>query len=218
MTYYEVLGIAPSASTEEVEQAFRRLARQVHPDLNSGDPVRAEARMKELNEIRDILADPLLRAAYDERLRSSHPPTPAPPPPAPASPGRGAARIGVVAILGGTIAAGLFTLWPERVAPNVRPSTTGGAAILDEDTAPLLAVPTTKSARPVPSPTARPARAKLRGRGTIRLGSTTEDVFAAFGPPDRVQPGRQTGDATLHYGSLRLEITNGRVTGGDAAR
>jgi hypothetical protein len=69
MTYYEVLEIDSRASTAEVERAFRRMARKVHPDLNTDDRARAEARMKLLNEIRDTLTDPLLRAGYDERLR-----------------------------------------------------------------------------------------------------------------------------------------------------
>jgi len=69
MTYYEVLEIDSRASTEDVERAFRRLARKVHPDLNAGDASKAEARMKQLNEIRETLTDPLLRAGYDERLR-----------------------------------------------------------------------------------------------------------------------------------------------------
>jgi hypothetical protein len=69
MTYYEVLEIDSRATTAEIERAFRRMARKVHPDLNSGDRAKAEARMKLLNEIRDTLTDPLLRAGYDERLR-----------------------------------------------------------------------------------------------------------------------------------------------------
>jgi hypothetical protein len=93
MTYYEVLEIDSRASTEEVERAFRRMARKVHPDLNAGDRARAEARMKLLNEIRDTLTDPLMRAGYDERLRlealrgpgpaSSRAATPAPSAPPP---------------------------------------------------------------------------------------------------------------------------------------
>ena len=65
MTYYEVLEIDSSASTAEVERAFRRMARKVHPDLNAGDRAQAEARMKLLNEIRDTLTDPLLQRRID---------------------------------------------------------------------------------------------------------------------------------------------------------
>jgi curved DNA-binding protein CbpA len=68
MTYYELLQISPHASTEEVEQAYRRLARKIHPDLNPGDPHGATGRMRELNKIREILTDPCQRARYDEGL------------------------------------------------------------------------------------------------------------------------------------------------------
>jgi len=90
LDYYTVLGVSPKASVEEIERAYRRLARQVHPDRNSGDAERADARMKQLNQIRDTLTDPLLRAAYDDRLRQEQgerrpPPPPRPEPAAPRS-------------------------------------------------------------------------------------------------------------------------------------
>jgi hypothetical protein len=81
LDYYTVLGISPKASVEEIERAYRTVARQVHPDLNAGDAARAEARMKQLNLIRETLTDPLLRAAYDDQLRREtrihQPPPPA---------------------------------------------------------------------------------------------------------------------------------------------
>src|SRR6185436_20279469 len=83
LDYYTVLGVSPKASVEEIERAYRRLARQVHPDRNSGDAERAEARMKQLNQIRDTLTDPLLRAAYDDRLRQEQGERRPPPPPRP---------------------------------------------------------------------------------------------------------------------------------------
>jgi len=62
--YYEVLGVGRDASEDEIKRAFRRLARQCHPDANPGDPV-AEERFKELNEAHEVLRDPEKRAAYD---------------------------------------------------------------------------------------------------------------------------------------------------------
>lgn len=62
--YYDVLGVPPSASSEEIKRAYRRLARQLHPDANPGDPV-AEERFKEVVIAYEVLSDPERRARYD---------------------------------------------------------------------------------------------------------------------------------------------------------
>jgi DnaJ-class molecular chaperone len=64
---YEVLGVKPDASESEIKAAFRGLARQYHPDVNSGDK-QAEEKFKEVNEANNVLADKKKRAQYD-RLR-----------------------------------------------------------------------------------------------------------------------------------------------------
>src|SRR3954452_3655515 len=61
--YYEVLGVSRDAGPEELQQAFRRLARANHPDVNK-DPG-AEERFKEINEAYSALSDPKLRKKYD---------------------------------------------------------------------------------------------------------------------------------------------------------
>ncbi len=61
--YYEVLGVPRNASQEEIKRAFRRLARQYHPDVNKSPD--AEERFKEINEAYAVLSDPEKRAAYD---------------------------------------------------------------------------------------------------------------------------------------------------------
>jgi curved DNA-binding protein len=61
--YYEVLGVSRDASPDELQQAFRRLARANHPDVNR-DPG-AEERFKEINEAYSALSDPELRKRYD---------------------------------------------------------------------------------------------------------------------------------------------------------
>lgn len=63
--YYQVLGINKNASSDEIKQAYRKLARKYHPDLNSGDK-NAEARFKEVNEAQEVLSDPDKRRKYDQ--------------------------------------------------------------------------------------------------------------------------------------------------------
>ncbi len=62
--YYAVLGVAKGASQKEVRQAYRRLARQHHPDVNPGDKA-AEARFKEINAAYEVLSDADKRKKYD---------------------------------------------------------------------------------------------------------------------------------------------------------
>jgi DnaJ-class molecular chaperone len=62
--YYEVLGVARSASEDEIKRAFKRLARKHHPDLNPGDK-QAENRFKEIGEAYAALSDPQKRRQYD---------------------------------------------------------------------------------------------------------------------------------------------------------
>jgi molecular chaperone DnaJ len=63
--YYDVLGITRGASEQDIKSAFRRLAKDCHPDRNASDKS-AEQRFKELNEAYEALKDPQKRAAYDQ--------------------------------------------------------------------------------------------------------------------------------------------------------
>lgn len=62
--YYTILGVDKKASEKEIKQAYRRLVRQHHPDVNPDDPT-AEERFKEINEAHEVLSDPEKRRKYD---------------------------------------------------------------------------------------------------------------------------------------------------------
>ena len=63
--YYEVLGLSKGAGEDEIKKAFRKLAKQYHPDLHPGDKD-AEAKFKEINEAYEVLSDSDKRARYDQ--------------------------------------------------------------------------------------------------------------------------------------------------------
>jgi molecular chaperone DnaJ len=63
--YYQILGVSRNASEKEIKQAYRRLARKHHPDLNPNDKS-AEARFKEINAAYEVLSNPEKRKKYDQ--------------------------------------------------------------------------------------------------------------------------------------------------------
>lgn len=63
--YYHVLGVASSASEKEIQQAYRKLARELHPDANPGDG-KAEDQFKEISAAYEVIGEPKTRTKYDE--------------------------------------------------------------------------------------------------------------------------------------------------------
>ena len=70
--YYLILGVSQSASLKDIKVAFRRLARQYHPDLNPNNPVAAE-KFKQISQAYDVLSDTTKRRRYDRRIPFQQP-------------------------------------------------------------------------------------------------------------------------------------------------
>src|SRR5215475_12106171 len=63
--YYKILGVDKNASAEDIKKAYRKLARQHHPDLNPNDK-EAHKRFQQINEANEVLSDPEKRKKYDQ--------------------------------------------------------------------------------------------------------------------------------------------------------
>ena len=63
--YYKILEVERTATTEEIDKSYKKLARKYHPDLNQGDS-KAEEKFKEVNEAHEVLKDPQKRKLYDQ--------------------------------------------------------------------------------------------------------------------------------------------------------
>src|SRR5262245_38251074 len=66
--YYAVLGVSSDATDKDIQKAYRKLAKESHPDANAGD-AKAEERFKEISAAHEVLGDPERRKEYDEVRR-----------------------------------------------------------------------------------------------------------------------------------------------------
>ncbi len=66
--YYKILGVGQNAGTDEIKKAYRKLAKQYHPDSAKGDRKKAEERFKEISEAYEVLGDAEKRRKYDEMM------------------------------------------------------------------------------------------------------------------------------------------------------
>ena len=213
MNFYEALNLQPSATAEEIEEAYRTLARKVHPDLNRHDPMPAEARMKLLNRIRDTLTDPKLRVQYDRELAA----------------GTDAAR--VESAINDTLRESRNdALFWKRV----KLTTAAGLALglllglgswlfdltQSRRLEPAAAATTVEVPRPVAAPSvpkaspAKPRVTKKKGPEVVEFGSSTEQVLDLMGKPDQVEELPAGGIRILHYGKLRLVFKNNKLVPG----
>lgn len=216
MNFYEALNLTSSATCEQIEEAYRTLARKVHPDRNRHDPLPAEARMKLLNHIRDTLTDPDRRAKYDRELAEG------------ADTARVESaindtlresrndvlfwrRVKLTTLAGLTLGLvlglgpWLFDLSQKKPLPEPPPPPAAGPA---EIQVPVVAPPVQKAAPVV-------ARVKKKkGPEVVEFGSSTEQVMEIMGRPDQVEEIAAQELRILHYGKLRLVFRNNKLVPG----
>jgi curved DNA-binding protein CbpA len=213
MNFYKALNLTPSATTEEIEEAYRTLARKVHPDLNRHDPTPAEARMKLLNRIRETLTDPDRRAQYDRELAE------------------GADTARVESAINETLRESRNNVLFWR---RVKKTTLAGLVLglllglgswffdfvqrrqLEPSPAPAaVETPIPAVAPSLPkAAAAAPAVKKRKGPEVVEFGSTTEQVLHLMGRPDQVEELAAQGIRILHYSKLRLVFKNNKLVPG----
>ncbi|MEW5975525.1 MAG: J domain-containing protein [Acidobacteriota bacterium] len=209
--YYEALNVRPDATEEQIEEAFRRLARRVHPDLNQDSPKAAEDRMKLLNRIRETLTDPAKRAAYDRQLAAEAADREKERSSKTRRLGRWLAYSLLVAASLGIIAVSFSILRQPPVPPPPKMNE-GSDPVESPVSEPVPVRPATPPAGPKPSPSRR-TQAQV-----IQPGSSVQEVLEVLGNPERIEELGDSGTRIFFYGRLRLVIRNGKVVQGSVGQ
>jgi curved DNA-binding protein CbpA len=226
MNFYEALNLRLDATVEEIEEAYRRLARKVHPDVSPKDLPRAEARMKLLNQIRDTLTDPQRRAAYDAELQES----------ASRSCGGQTLQSNITAVekkrasrgkLWAVIVVTLTISFVLGIVIFVHRGEKTSVAFDNQEFRKneqphhqLNANTLTSRANQVNEPSTE-IQSRIRTlpdqrnkAKVVQVGSTVQEVTEVLGKPDRVEEFPANKSRILHYGKLRFLIQDGKVAQG----
>lgn len=217
MNFYEALNLAPNATVKEIEQAYRQLARRVHPDFHPDQADASEGRMKVLNLIRDTLTDPERRARYDTELMKSSQNL------------RTDSLLGIrlnprwrlawsskqwAFVLVAGILLGLFlgtSLWFHRklsTSSSLPPHAPVSSLPLQLSTSTPENMPATA---PLLKSVATPFRQPPQ---IVQRGSTLNEILQMMGEPDRVEEDSSHSLRILYYGKLRLILRNGVLVQG----
>ena len=218
MNFYDTLNVAPKATIEEIEQAYRQLAHMAHPDFHQGQAAESEDRMQVLNLIRDTLTDPERRARYDAELAesgaiaetASHDAIRSNPKRALTWSSKQWALVIVAGILLGMILGGSFWLHGWRSAPSSSPLTDPPAS-----SPPSPLTPSALESSPATAPLVKPAvTPPKRPPQVVQQGSSLNEILQMMGDPDRVEEDSSHSLRILYYGKLRLILRNGRLVQG----
>jgi curved DNA-binding protein CbpA len=192
VTFYEELGVPADASLETIRDAYRNVARLLHPDVQT-DPVlkeSAEAQMKRINHLYGILSDPRRRRLYDQELASpAERPAPifiqAAPPPDRFDRG----NYGTLVWLAATAVCATFVIWlatrESSSSPAVYPlpasggQASGAQAPAASTSRPSTSRPGTRAAATVPPPAAIPEKAKAVEQRDDELAALRGQLLAA---------------------------------------
>ena len=218
MNFYETLNVAPKATVEEIEQAYRQLARMAHPDFHQGQGEVSEDRMKVLNLIRDTLTDPERRAKYDAELAkysaasetASHEAIESKPKwGLPGSSKRWAFVIVAGFVLSLILGGGLWLHGWLSVPPSSPP--------IDQPAAsppPPLTISVPESSPTTAPPVKSVVKPPKRPPKVVQRGSSLNEILQMMGDPDRIEEDSSHSLRILYYGKLRLILQNGRLVQG----